>query len=433
MMRSLFSGVSGLRTHQTKMDVIGNNISNVNTIGFKKAAVTFSDVFSQTTEGATAANEASGRGGKNAMQIGLGSSVSAITNIMTDGSPQRTDNGNDLMISGDSFLILQDNSGFYFTRAGALEVDKNGNLIDSNGIKVCGWQAVDDEENPGQQKIVQGKVTPLNLYDGEKSYIEPSVTTRIDFNGNINKDKANIQRNTMYFYDSVGNMYTVDTSLAFNPETNKWDFTMNNTATINNDNSNQVTLTGLDQTISIEFKDGLPVGDSTALQLVLTGVTVEGNNPYNSEFNDTITIDFSRLTQFASTVDATATTLDGNAAGSLTSYSFGKDGKITGKYTNGLSKILGQIVVADFVNPAGLQKEGSNLYTSTVNSGDFDGIGLEIGATGGEFIPGSLEMSNVDLAYEFTEMITTQRGFQANSRVITTSDDMLQELVNLKR
>lgn len=434
-MRSLFSGVSGLRVHQTKMDVIANNVSNVNTLGFKRADVTFTDVFNQTLSSASGPNDASGRGGTNAMQIGLGSNVASINNIMTTGSTQRTDNGNDLMINGDGFFIVSDANGYSFTRAGAFQVDKLGNLNDANGMRVCGWPAIEDADNPGQQKIQPGKVVPINLYEGDKSYAPPKATTTIEFDGNINIEDSP-KTNTMAFYDTLGNRYVVSTKLEYdetaNPKT--WTFSMENKAVVNGDEKNPVELTGLDVTKTLTFDaNGKPIGTTEDLKLDLTGVAFAGEAPFTSEFTDPLTVNFANMTQFKGKTDLTSSPKDGNEAGSLKEYSIDSSGKITGKYTNGATKLLGQIPIADFKNPAGLEKIGSNLYQTSPNSGDFDGIGLDIGAVGGTFISGSLEMSNVDLSYEFTQMITTQRGFQANSRVITTSDDMLQELVNLKR
>ncbi len=452
MMRSLYSGVSGLRVHQTKMDVIANNISNVNTVGFKRSTVVFSDVFNQTLSGATGANEDSGRSGTNAQQIGLGSTVAAISNIMTTGATQRTDNGNDIMISGDGFFIVSDSTGYKFTRAGAFEVDEEGNLHDSNGLMVCGWEAEDDPDNPGQQKIVQANVQGLNLYRGSKSYVEPEVTSTINFEGNLNPDTNPEKECGIQIYDSLGNVYKVNGKFTYTGADNTWKFTLDGTAIVNGDSKNTVTFNFTPNTINIQFdENGKPTGTTS---LALTGLSVTpgagagggggagaaggggagaAGPSYNATFADPVNISFADLTQFNAKADATAVSKDGCAAGALSGFSIGSDGIITGSYTNGKTKILGQISVAQFKNPAGLQKVGSNLYEATVNSGDFDGIGSDITADGGEFISGSLEMSNVDLSQEFVDVITTQRGFQANSRVITTSDEMLQELVNLKR
>lgn len=437
MMRSLYSGVSGLRVHQTKMDVIGNNISNINTVGFKKSNVTFSDVFSQTLSGATAANDAVGKGGINGMQVGLGSTVAAISNIMTVGSSQRTDNGNDIMIDGDGFFVVSDATGYYFTRAGAFEVDESGNLTDTNGMKVCGWEAIEDKENPGKQKIVQSKAEGINLYSGDKSYSPPEQTTRIEFEGNLNVDTGPERKGTMSIYDSIGNRYTIDTLLKYDEANKNWKFSMGNSAIVNGDTSesSRIALNLADgQEWTITFKEDGTVDTAATQPLPLASLAFsDPATAYKSEFAPEIVLDFSNLTQFNAIATATAVSKDGYAAGSLSGFSVGQDGVITGSYTNGTSKMLGQIVVATFKNPAGLEKSGSNLYKATVNSGEFDGIGMEIASNGGKFIGGALEMSNVDLASEFTEMITTQRGFQANSKVITTSDDMLQELLGLKR
>lgn len=432
MMRSLYSGVSGLRVHQTKMDVIANNISNVNTVGFKRSSVTFSDVFNQTLSGATAANDDTGRGGTNAKQIGLGSTVAGISTIMTTGATQRTDNGNDIMINGDGFFIVSDSTGFKFTRAGAFEVDEDGNLVDSNGLKVCGWNAEDDEDNPGQQKIVQANVSGLNLYEGEKSYVKPETTTSVAFEGNLNADTNPEKECGIQVYDSLGNVYKINGTFTYDKTNKNWTFSMSDQVIVNGDTANPITLGGLDATHTVTFdENGLP--DASSLTLDLSNLTLPADSGINATFADKITIDFSGLTQFNAKADATAVTKDGYSAGSLSGFSIGQDGIITGSYTNGRTKILGQIAVAQFKNPAGLEKVGNNLYAATVNSGDFDGIGSDVTADGGNLISGSLEMSNVDLSYEFTEMITTQRGFQSNSRIITTSDEMLQELVNLKR
>jgi flagellar hook protein FlgE len=406
------------------MDVISNNVSNVNTIGFKRSSTVFSTVLSQQMQGATAANDEGGKGGTNASVVGLGANVAAVSQVMTNGSAERTDAANDVMIDGDGFFVVSDATGYYFTRAGAFSIDAEGNLVDTNGYKVCGWTTKDDGT------IVQGKAEGLNLYEGTKSYVAPKATTEITFSGNLNADQNPNQVNTISFYDSIGNLYTVDCYFTYNTESNQWDFTMSNTATVNN--TDTVELNGLDAmgTVSLTYQDGIITGDVTSL--TLTELDFAGESPYNSTFSPEIVIDFSDTTQFNSTPDITAVA-DGYKAGELSGYSIGKDGIITGTYTNGMSKTLGQIVVANFVNPAGLESLGNNVFAQTVNSGTFDGIGVSVEANGSSFISGALEMSNVDIAFEFTEMITTERGFQANSRIITTSDEMLQELVNLKR
>ena len=471
-MRSMSAGVSGLRVHQTKMDVIANNISNINTIGFKRASVSFKDSFSQTLSSASAAN--ADRGGINPQQIGMGANVAAIVNVMKQGGASRTDYGSDLMIDGEGFFIVKDATGFSFTRAGAFEVDAKGNLVDPNGFNVCGWKAVDDPDNPGQQKIVKDTVTPINIYEGNNLYAPAEKTTSIEFTGNFNQTTNKSQKNTISFYDSQGNKYVMniqfDKDDAFAP------------APPENNSSWNVSMPGvilpggavpgpgqqathLEVTVNGKDKVYLPVGDlnveGTSLRFGEDGkltsvdggitngekgfilpdinlgnlVTSDGTTPANitGETLSNINVDFSTVTQFNSKADVTSNAKDGNTAGNMSGYNIDANGIIRGTYTNGRTKILAQIPLANFKNPAGLEKFGNNLYKETGNSSEFDGIGFEASAIGSKFQGGALEMSNVDLSFEFSEMITTQRGFQANSRIITTSDEMIQELVNLKR
>lgn len=428
-MRSMYSGVSGLRVHQTKMDVISNNIANINTVGFKRSTATFKDSFSQTLSSASAAND--DRGGINPQQIGMGANVGAIATIMGQGAAQRTDYGSDLMIDGDGFFIVQDPSGFSFTRAGTFEIDAKGNLVDANGFNVCGWKAVDDPNNPGKQIVVKDRVTPINIYEGDNLYSPAKETQNVEFSGNLNMTTNKEQKNTFSFYDSIGNKYTVDATFEYNDQTKQWDFTMSEDVSVNG--GAKVKLDGLDRAnISLEFQDGKLVNNPATL--ALQGVNFQGgNNPYNSTFANPITIDFSKLTQFNSKVTVTAEAKDGHAAGNMTGYSIDGNGLIRGTYSNGQTRILAQIPLANFKNPAGLEKYGNNLYKETANSSEFDGIGNEASSLGSKIQSGALEMSNVDLSYEFSEMIVTQRGFQANSRIITTSDEIIQELVNMKR
>ncbi len=457
-MRSMYSGVSGLRVHQTKMDVISNNISNINTVGFKRSSVSFKDSFNQTLSSASSANQ--DRGGVNPQQIGLGANVGSIVNVMGQGAAQRTDYGSDIMIDGDGFFIVKNASGFSFTRAGVFEVDAAGNLVDPNGYNVCGWRAVDDPDNPGQQKVVKEAVTPINIYQGDNLYSPAEKTSNIEFTGNFNQTTNPVQKNTMSFYDSQGNKYTINVEFKkddkFTPtatESSKWDVSFPQVA--NPANTIEVTINGEKKAylptptlnnISLKFgTDGKlakvegaqNAGDKyiTLPNIDLKTLTDENNQPINitGEVLNGIKVDFSTVTQFNSKVTVTSQTKDGNTAGNMTGYSIDGNGIIRGTYSNGRTKILAQIPLANFRNPAGLEKVGTNLYVETGNSSEFDGIGQEASALGSKLQSGALEMSNVDLSYEFSEMITTQRGFQANSRIITTSDEMIQELVNLKR
>ena len=426
MLRSMYAGVSGLRIHQTRMDVIGNNIANVNTTGFKSGRVTFNEIFSQTLQGASGASE--NMGGRNPMQVGLGANIASIDTLMTEGAAQRTDNTLDMKIEGDGFFIVKNAGGYKFTRAGAFNLDEVGNLCNPAGLNLMGWQP-DADGN-----IIKEKVSKLQIYDADNIYSKPTTTTKAHYTGNINKDDTDLASTTglmttFSVYDSQGYKYNVDFSLKKTATANEYTFEVEDVK------DSKGTSLGATPAVSTTIKfltDGTI--DTATSKLVLTLSSITGG----STFSD-VEIDLSSLTQFGgeSTVKAVGGDKDGlgagNAAGTLSGYDIGQDGKIFGKYTNNQTKLLGQIAIAKFQNPAGLQKSGNNLFEVTNNSGDFDGIGVDITSSGGKLNSGVLEMSNVDLSSEFTDMITTQRGFQANSRIITASDEMLQELVNLKR
>jgi flagellar hook protein FlgE len=439
----MFSGVSGLRVHQTRMDVIGNNIANVNTTGYKSQRVTFNEVFSQTLQGASSASDETGRGGLNPMQVGLGVNVSSIDMLMTQGAAQRTDNPFDLMINGEGFIVVGDATGKYFTRAGALRQDDQGNLIIPNGMKVMGWPASEDAKS-----IERSEVEPLKLNDPALKSTAPQPTQSASFTGNLNTDDGIKGIETQIkMYDTLGNYYTLNMKLTYDTATSAWTLapiapsaanyptgtTMTNAELVDQNGKRFLTnlaTTGLN---SIKFDNSgkLDMGAMPTSfkinEINLSVLAPEGRNSLISPGNG-LTVDFSTLTQYASKSTVEGKALDGKAAGKMSGYDIGNDGIITAYYDNGDRRLLGQVVVAQFDNPAGLEKAGDNLFAVTANSGDFDNIGQV-----GNFQAGVLEMSNVDLSKEFTEMIITQRGFQANSRIISVSDEMLQELTNLKR
>lgn len=439
MMRSMFSGVSGLKVHQTKMDVIGNNIANVNTVGYKAQSVSFSDVLYQTTQSASGPNAESGRGGTNAMQIGLGSKVAAMSTSVSDsGGPQSTNNPFDLMINGDSMFIVSNGTENFFTRAGNFTTDGLGNLVTSAGYSVMGWLA-DDDGN-----IQRGTVRPLSVYSSENTYVEPTQTLNTIITGNLNKEDESFSSaggtisTNISFYDNLGYEYRATISIT---QTDDYNYSLTCTGMACNGEDMGLTdaqLQAILNNAGITFSqaDGsltatTPASDPLALTLNVKSL--------GDSFAENITVDVSKITCYGKDTSLVPKKGDasgeraGAAAGKMSSVSIQTDGKIIAGYDNGASKVLGQIVVATFTNLAGLEKAGANLYSATMNSGEFDGIGQDVTADGGSFSPGYVEMSNVDLAGQFTDMITTQRGFQANSRIITVSDTMLEELINLKR
>ncbi|MCR5517338.1 MAG: flagellar hook protein FlgE [Lachnospiraceae bacterium] len=431
MMRSLFSGVSGLKVHQTKMDVIGNNIANVNTVAYKSNSVTFSEVFYQTTQSASGPNAETGKGGTNAMQIGLGSNVGAISqNIETEGASQRTDNPFDLKISGQSFFIVENAGATYFTRAGNFTVDESGKLVTASGLAVMGWGT--DAEGD----ILKSNVKPLYLKNPDDQYTPPEPTTANTITGNINKEDQAFAKTGGYtsfnlkFFDSLGYSYLATVNVSQDPDNN-----MIYNMTASNVLSDGKILEGY----SFEISEPSLTFDNVTGKSTLENFTVNFTVPDGATPIEPITVDVSGL---VSQGDETSIKVGygdvegngkGKTVGSKTGVSIQQDGTISAYYSNGDVRSIGKIAVASFSNPAGLEKIGENLYQATLNSGIFNGIGEDISALGGKMSAGVLEMSNVDLSSEFTDMITTQRGFQANSRIITVSDTMLEELVNLKR
>ncbi|ROR30770.1 flagellar hook protein FlgE [Mobilisporobacter senegalensis] len=479
MMRSLYSGVSGLRVHQTKMDVIGNNISNVNTVGFKASTVNFSDIFYQTTQSATGPNAQTGAAGQNAKQIGLGANLASIkTQITTRGGAQRTDNPFDIMISDDSFFIVNSGGTNYFTKSGAFEVDAGGTLCTSDGATVMGWQV--DPTDP--TKIVANQVSALRIMSPENLLTEPAATEKTYFTGNIDQNDTQLvdgKPTQMQFYDNLGNLCTAKFELIelnppiegqynmnlidiLGPNDKSIFATFDGTKYVKSTTTTAVSFGGISYTVgSVDEETGLATitgGTQTAGTNTITfnpgsGAFVQVGTTANAKSTSlTITssstglykpidVDFSTMTMYAtsgkSSISSTKGGLDGTGAGkkvgNMTGVSVDAAGKIYGTYDNGDQKLLGQIAVASFSNPAGLEAVGNNRFAETQNSGGFDGIGKDISASGGNFSTGVLEMSNVDLSAQFTDMIVTQRGFQANSRIITTSDSLLEELINLKR
>ena len=567
MMRSMYSGVAGLKTHQTKMDVIGNNIANVNTVAYKSQSVTFSELMYQTTQAASGANAVTGTAGINARQIGLGVKTGAInTAINSQGASQTTNNPFDIRITGSAFFVVSNGQDNLFTRDGSFYVDGVGNLaMTSNGYNVMGWQV-----DPETMDIKMSTVSPLRIMSPDNMTYPPEATTIATVSGILDKNDSNVLSSSgktmnLLFYDNLGYSYTaklnvkatdaegeyavsldsvvdqnntpvdigtlqlsgeepgvevtktvalaladtweVDGSgnivnkadpskVAFTKTTGDVDWDLLAQAYSYDDAEELKTMTFTvvtdDTTDPIKTEDvkldallkrisDLPTGGSLMMQdnsgninkvsnltnvtanklIAMGGVKLKYNNTTGAfesiggsdsiplkmsqvspqgRFED-IMISFLDTTMYnnsgTSTIAAASGDINkigcGRKLGQMSGVSIQDDGRIYASYDNGMSKLLGQIAVAEFANASGLAKEGDNLYKATQNSGDFDGIGTEVKSGGGYMTTGVLEMSNVDLSAEFTDMITTQRGFQANSRIITVSDTLLEELVNLKR
>lgn len=478
MMRSLYSAVSGLKTHQTRMDVIGNNIANVNTEAFKSSSVRFSEIMYQTTASASSGSGNIGSGGKNAKQIGLGVTTGATyVNITGAGAAETTGNPFDLRLSdknSTSFFVVSDGINRYFTRAGDFYVDGNGYLcMSSTGYTLQGWQV------DGAGNVIQDTVSPLQVMSAATKISPPEATTKAYVSGVLDKNDTQAADTgriiTIGFFDDLGYNYTAKFSIKKTNTDGTYDVSI--TDILNSKgksifdldaDGNFITTTGDDGTVFYSY-NGRPVdmqeifadaslvfdqsegtftsissasspegGDTIGLNLSVLNTQNESAN--GSNFRN-IEIDFSKSMNYNNNGTSTIGGMNGDAygegkgkaLGALTGITVDSDGKIYGSYDNGNTVLLCQIAIAQFSNASGLEKIGDNCYQTTLNSGEFDGIGVEITADGSSIASGELEMSNVDLSSQFTDMIVTQRGFQANSRVITTSDTLLEELINLKR
>jgi flagellar hook protein FlgE len=443
------------------MDTIGNNIANVNTVGFKRGQVTFQEVFSQVTKGASAPS--GGKGGTNPQQVGMGVAIGSINTIHTVGPGQRTDNPTDLMIDGEGFFVVSDDSNFnnkFYTRAGNFTLDRDGSLVTADGFKVLGYMA---DENGNISSDVSG----IRINKSDTS--APTATENIIFKGNLNAnteitadDKEGELIDTVVT-DSLGNSYKITFEMRRIADTGgnqSWEMAVKRVTDQGTgrylENADGTPINDIligdgvnDNKITLQFNDkGKLVSTPALSSLNLNEIefnyykdktevdTADRVGPSGSFeqiklFDPSNPESYKNIHQYANDADFKPYA-HGNTSGTLEGFTIDPTGTVTGVFTNGERRALGQIMLAKFDNPMGLQKMGSNFFLDTRNSGEAQfgtGGSSGFGAVNG----GTLEMSNVDISLEFTEMITTQRGFQANSRIITTSDEMLQELVNLKR
>lgn len=438
MMRSLFAGVSGLRNSQVRMDVIGNNVANVNTVAFKGSRVTFKEGFAQLLQGGS--RPPGDHGGINPIQVGLGMQVGSIDQLMTQGNIETTGSNTDLAIQGNAFFVVAKGNEHFYTRAGNFQLDADGRLVSpTNGFIVQGRIA--------RQGVLQEGITNIQLPLGQKTEARPTSEVRLA--GNLNseapifdtsastatppvfddesrQDPANVgayTSTTISVYDSIGTKHDLKVWL-YKTSSTSWDYEV--------DTSGLQNTTALDSggsgTLNFNADGTLDTATSTVPDIVFT--------PDNAE-QVTIDVDpgegtVNGITQFAGTSNSVLRDQDGYGMGELVNFTIDRTGKISGYFTNGTNVLLGQIALADFNNPGGLLRTGDDMYTISGNSGN-PILSYPLEGSQSFVTSGALEMSNVDLATEFTSMIVTQRGFQANGRVVTTSDQMLEEVVNLKR
>jgi flagellar hook protein FlgE len=421
MLRSLFSAISGLQAHQTKMDVVGNNIANVNTVGYKSQTTVFEDTLSQLLRNGSAPTATTA--GTNPAQVGLGVKVGEISTNFSQGSTQSTGRATDFMISGDGFFVTKQGTENLYTRAGSFDLDATGRLVTPDGAILQGWTA-----NSTGTVNTNGPVSGLTVPFGQT--IAPTATKNGSVAGNLDSTAATgtTVQTSITMYDAEGNAHPMN-------------YTFTKTAT----GWNMQVLNSAGTALAFTDNTGAPLVPATTTQTItfnssgiMTSPTAPSDlyiDPGVAGWAAPIDIDLSGVTQFGGSSTAlakTPVTGGGSAMGTLQSFSLGDDGSITGVYSNGQRQLIGQLALATFANPAGLTKAGNSSYTVGDNSGD-----PQVGTAGtggrGTLSAGALEMSNVDLSQEFTGLIIAQRGFQANSKVITTSDQILQDLVQMKQ
>ena len=415
MLRSMYSGISGLRNHQTMMDVVGNNIANVNTAGYKGSSTVFQDVLSQTLQGANAPRGAAA--GTNPAQVGLGARLGGISTNWAQGATQLTGRATDLAIQGDGFFAVRQGGETLYTRAGSFNFDSNGTLVTPNGGTVLGWPAVDGVVNPN------GPLAPVRLPVGQT--LPPTQTEEVRLGGNLPADaeEGTTIVNSINLFDAQGKVVPLTVTYVKDATENSWTVT-----------GTMPPLTGT--TPVNAFTQTLAWDPDTATfgsdEIVIPAASLADAGIFGNDVTVALGDGTEPMTQFAGTNSISALEQDGAAMGSLQSFSISPDGTVMGVFSNGMREPVAQIALANFANPGGLEKVGGSLYRPSANSGL---VQVGISGTGGRgtLSGGTIEMSNVDLAQEFTNLIVAQRGFQANSRVISSSDELLQDLVNLKR
>jgi flagellar hook protein FlgE len=505
MLRSLFAGVSGLRNHQVRMDVIGNNIANVNTVAFKTGRVTFKEGFSQLLQGAS--RPPGDQGGINPVQVGLGMQIGSVDQLYTQGNIETTGQTTDLALQGDSMFVVRKGNQSFFTRSGNFQLDADGRLVSpTNGFVVQGkvyangevQEGIGDIRLPFGQKVTAKPTSEMRL-GGNLNASAPQAPAGFDIDSPADRaaNPASWTESSLSVFDSQGTKR--DVKLQFwKTGANTWQWRLDPTsptvtAPVTVAQSGGVnsfalpappagtaitvaratTASGLvidasmitpgpgntytvnpsvnlanGEVLTVEYAVLPTAGGSGGLNAGSLTFDAQGNlDPTQS---DPMTIGFSvpgadpvsvavdagsganGLTQYATVSTAVLRDQNGYTAGQLQNFSIDRSGLITGFFTNGTTNPLGRIVLADFNNPAGLLRSGDNMYQESANSGS-PVLGFALEGSQSQITSGALEMSNVDLAQEFTNMIIAQRGFQANSKVVSTSDEMLQELMQVKR
>ncbi len=403
MIQSMNSAVSGLNAQQTAMDVIGNDIANVSTYGYQSETAMFEAAIVQTDQGATAPQGT--LGGTNPVQEGLGVQVGSVQVSQAQGSLTTTGQPSDLAVDGSGFFILGNGAQQFYTRNGNFKLDANSNLVSSGGLHVMGWMA-----NAAGVVNSNQPVSALAIPMGSTLVAKASANAVMQGNLNAASPVGTTVTSAINLYDSLGGSTTA--SLTFtNTGPDAWSWA--------------ATGTGVSGAGTLTFNSAGGVAASTGGPINLV-------NTDGSATPQAVAVNLTQMSQFSSANTVSPLSQDGYGAGSLTGYSVGNDGTITGTYSNGVTQTIGQVALAVFANPGGLSQTNDGNYQTSPNSG-LANIGTANAGGRGAIQAGTLESSNVNLADQFTNMITSERAYQADSKVITVADQMLQDLVSLIR
>ena len=428
MLTALFTAVSGMNANGTALSVIGDNVANMNTNGFKASRASFGDILSQSL---------------GTSQIGRGVAVTDITPTFTQGSFENTANVLDLAVDGEGLFIVKDPSGVAYTRAGQFTLDKQGYIVNSNGMRLQGYLFSTSGSSQGLGDI---NLSTLN------SAPNPTANTSISANLNstavigpafdvTNPGNTSNFSSTLTVYDSLGVSHVIniyfrkDTESAITGNTWEW-FAVVNGA----DSASGNTEIQAQGTLGFDSNGALDTESAITYPLASGGFDFSGGaaagQAMNFDFGTSITTDggtgLDGTTQFGATSATIFQSQDGYSSGSLRNITITQDGYITGIFTNGQTRAVGQVALAKFLAPTEVKKMGKNLYSESSESGQ-PIISIPGTSGTGVVLSNTLELSNVDLAEEFVKMIISQRGFQANSKMVSTSDELMQELINLKR
>jgi len=406
MLQAMFSSISSIKAHQVRMGVVGNNIANVNTTAFKAGRVTFQEMMAQTLRGAGRPTEG-GIGGTNPMQVGLGTQVSSIDTLLEQGVLQSTNRVLDLAIQGNGFFVVSDGRRIAFTRDGSFDIDANGSLVHKGtGQRVVGWMpdASGNIDTTRPPSASSGIAVPIGRT------VAGRATSEVLFRGNLALDGQSWTTSVMV-YDAVGASHELriqfvrGTGSTWNVQYSVDNGAMSSVGTVEFDANGRI-WRGASQTVTFPPSNGSP--------------------------RVTITLDLSRLSQLATNSTVEPISQNGYPSGTLEQLTVSPDGTINGVFSNGLNLPVARLAMAVFNNPGGLERTGNNLFRESINSG-IANIGTAQTGGRGSISSGYLEMSNADIGNEFTNLIITQRGFQANTRIVSTVDEMLQDVLQMKR